>query len=57
MDAYERERKALAEIEKLKEYIKKVCAESSADIQRLDTENKKLKERILLLEAELREVD
>lgn len=57
MDAYERERKALNKIAKLKEYIKKVCAESSADIQRLDAENKKLSERILLLEAELREVD
>lgn len=44
-------------IAKLKEYIKKVCAESSADIQSLDAENKKLKERILLLEAELREID
>lgn len=40
-----------------KDYIKKVCKESSADILRLDAENKKLKERILLLEAELREID
>lgn len=55
MDAYERERQALDEIAKLKEYIKKVCAESSADIQKLDAENKKLKERIKRLEAELEE--
>lgn len=46
MDAYARERKALAEIEKLKQYIKKVCAESSSDIQKLDAENKKLKEEL-----------
>lgn len=39
------------------DYIKKVCKESSDDIQKLDAENKKLKERILLLEAELREID
>lgn len=43
------------EIAKLKEYIKKVCAESSADIQKLDAENKKLKERIKQLEADIEE--
>lgn len=37
------------------EYIKKVCAESSADIQRLDTENKKLKERNEALKRQLDE--
>ena len=55
MDAYERERKALAEIEKLKTYIKKVCKGSSDDIQKLDAENKELRERIKNLEADLEE--
>lgn len=53
MDAYERERKALDEIAKLKEYIKKVCAESSADIQKLDTENKKLKQELFNVKKQL----
>lgn len=43
------------EIDKLKEYIKKVCAESSADIQRLDTENKELRERNAALKRQLDE--
>ena len=43
------------EIDKLKEYIKKVCTESSADIQRLDTENKELRERNAALKRQLDE--
>ena len=37
-------------IARLKDYIKKVCKESSEDIQKLDAENKKLKEEKELIE-------
>ncbi|MBR4624083.1 MAG: hypothetical protein IKO56_00935 [Alphaproteobacteria bacterium] len=51
MDAYERERKALDEIAKLKEHIIKVCKESSDDIQKLDAENKKLQKQLSELQT------
>lgn len=41
-----REEIAEESIARLKDYIKKVCKESSEDIQKLDTENKKLKEEL-----------
>lgn len=41
------------ELAKLKEHIKKVCAESSADIQRLDAENKKLKKELFNVKKQL----
>ena len=45
---YWKRRAEIAEesIARLKDYIKKVCKESSEDIQKLDTENKKLKEEL-----------
>lgn len=45
---YWKRRAEIAEesIEKSKDYIKKVCKESSDDIQKLDAENKKLKEEL-----------
>lgn len=45
---YWKRRSEIAEesIIKLKDYIKKVCKESSEDIQKLDAENKKLKEEL-----------
>jgi uncharacterized protein YPO0396 len=51
MDASARELKALAEIERLNTYIKKVSEESS----KLDAENKELREYIKHLEADLKE--
>lgn len=47
----QRAEKAEESIEKSKDYIKKVCKESSDDIQKLDAENKKLQKQLSELQT------